>query len=160
MKASTVLEKKYGFCVSKAILLAAAARVMCIPSRLHFADVKNHLTSKRLYEIMQANIFVYHAYTEVYLEDKWVKVTPAFNSLLCKKSGVEPLEFDGRNDSIFQQFDLKGNKFMDYIKDRGSFADLPYEELVKAFNVHHPKVTEKNLSDIEGVFEKEVDRTI
>jgi transglutaminase-like putative cysteine protease len=159
MKASSTLERKYGFCVSKAILLSAAARVMGIPSRLHFADVKNHLTSRRLYELMQSNIFVYHAYTELYLEDKWVKATPAFNSSLCRISGVEPLEFDGRNDSVFQQFDIKGNKFMDYVKDRGSFADLPYEELVKAFNDYHPKSINKNLKDIEGDFEKEVERS-
>jgi transglutaminase-like putative cysteine protease len=156
MKASSTLERKYGFCVSKAVLLAAAARVMRIPSRLHFADVKNHLTSKRLYELMQSNIFVYHAYTELYLADKWVKATPAFNSSLCRISGVEPLEFDGKNDSIFQQFDLKGNKFMDYVKDRGNFSDLPYEEIAKAFNEYHPKSINKNLKDVEGDFEKEV----
>jgi transglutaminase-like putative cysteine protease len=159
LKASTTLEKKYGFCVSKAILLAAAARVAGIPSRLHFADVKNHLTSKRLYELMESNIFFYHAYTELYLDNKWVKATPAFNSLLCRISGVEPLEFDGRHDSIFQQFDIKGNKFMDYVNDRGSFTDLPYEEIIKVFNDHHPKAVERNLKDIEGDFEKEVIRT-
>ncbi|MBN2401914.1 MAG: transglutaminase domain-containing protein [Spirochaetes bacterium] len=160
LKASTTLEKKYGFCISKAVLLAATARVMHIPSRLHFADVKNHLTSRRLYEMMQSDIFVYHAYAELYLEDKWVKATPAFNRLLCRVSGVEPLEFDGRNDSIFQQFDLKGNKFMDYINDRGSFADVPYEELFNAFKIYHQKLIDKDLSEIEGVFEKEVDVSI
>jgi transglutaminase-like putative cysteine protease len=160
MNASTTLKNKYGFCVTKAILLAAAARVIGIPSRLHFADVKNHITSKRLYDMMQSNIFVYHAYTELYLEDKWVKATPAFNSLLCRISGVEPLEFDGRNDSIFQQFDKKGNKFMDYINDRGSFADLPYKELIEAFNEHHHKLIDNNLTNMEGDFEKEVETAI
>ena len=38
-----------GFCIGKSALLAAVARVIGIPARLGYADVRNHLTSKRLY---------------------------------------------------------------------------------------------------------------
>ncbi|MFH0977318.1 MAG: transglutaminase-like domain-containing protein [Spirochaetota bacterium] len=155
MKASTTLEKKYGFCITKAALLAATSRVMGIPSRLHFADVKNHFTSKRLLKMMQTDIFIYHAYTELYLDGKWVKATPAFNLLLCKISGVQPLEFDGRNDSIYQHFDRDGNKNMEYLKDRGTFADLPYTELTQAFNEYYQKLITSNPNIAKGDFESE-----
>ncbi len=159
LKASSTLKRKYGFCVSKAILLAAAARAAGIPSRLHFADVRNHLTSRRLIEVMESEVFFYHAYTELFIENKWVKATPAFTAKICRVSGVEPLEFDGKNDSIFQQFDIKGNRFMDYVNDHGSYADLPFEDLVKAFKDHHPRAVNGNLEDVEGNFEKEIIRT-
>ena len=48
MKASSVLKKGDGYCVAKAVLLAACARSQQIPARLGFADVQNHLnTGKR-----------------------------------------------------------------------------------------------------------------
>lgn len=155
MKASSIIERKRGFCVSKAVVLAACARAAGIPSRIHFADVKNHLTSRQLFEIMGTDLFVYHAYTELYLEEKWVKATPAFNSSLCEKVGVLPLKFDGRHDSLFQQFDMKGNKFMEYKKDRGAFDDLPYDELVKSFRDYYPNFMSMDLATLEGDFEKD-----
>jgi transglutaminase-like putative cysteine protease len=133
MKASSVLRRRAGFCIPKAVLLAAVARVEGIPSRLGFADVKNHLTTERLRKMMGTDIFAYHGYTELLIDGKWVKATPAFNLSLCKAKGVIPLEFDGVHDSMFQQFDIHGNRHMEYIKDRGQFADLPYEDIVKSF---------------------------
>ena len=49
---------------------------------------------------MGTDLFVFHGYTELYLDGKWVKATPAFNLSLCTKFRVKPLEFDGRADSI------------------------------------------------------------
>lgn len=133
MTASTTLENGDAFCIPKAILLAAVCRAQGIPARLAFADVRNHLTSDRLKENMNGSIvFVYHGQTEIYIDDKWVKCTPAFNLSLCEKIGIFPLEFDGREDSVFHPFDTSGNKHMEYINDHGSYADMPYEEFYNA----------------------------
>lgn len=138
LKASAVLAKGYGFCISKAILLAACARVESIPSRLGFADVKNHLSTERFRQLMQTDILKYHGYTELYLENRWIKTTPAFNLSLCERFEVNPLEFDGRNDSIFHEFDRKGNLHMEYVYDHGQFADLPYGQIVEGIKKHYP----------------------
>ena len=82
---------------------------------------------------VKTDIFYFHAYTELFLENKWVKATPAFDISICRAAGVNPLEFDGRNDSLFQQFDLKGNRYMEYINDRGQYADVPFDEMVAVF---------------------------
>lgn len=126
-RASSVLQKKEGFCVQKAILLAAAARGCQIPARLGFADVRNHLSSSRLREILQTDIFFFHGYVQLYIDGRWVKATPAFDANLCEKSGIYPLEFDGENDSIFHPFDREGKKHMEYIRDHGTFADFPFD---------------------------------
>lgn len=131
--ASGVLETQSGFCISKAALLAATARVVGVPARLGFADVKNHLTSSRLRAMMGTDEFVYHGYTELWLDSRWVKATPAFNASLCERIGTRALDFDGRNDSIFQPLDPSGRRFMEYLRDRGSFADVPVEAIRKAF---------------------------
>ena len=138
-QASAVLEANQGFCVGKAALLAACARAADIPARVGFADVKNHLTSPRLAETMGSDLFVYHGYTELHLEDRWVKATPAFNLSLCTRFRVRPLEFDGREDSIFHPFDEDNRRHMEYLRDRGVHADVPVEEIQRAFREAYPK---------------------
>ncbi len=156
MTASYTLHVKEGFCVQKAVLLAAAARASGIPSRLGFADVRNHLATKRLLELLGTDLFIYHGFTELFLEGKWVKATPAFNIALCEKFGVLPLDFDGRNDSIFQPYDRAGRKHMEYVNDRGWYADLPFDEMFAAFAALYPRWPE-GTNDREGDFYAEAE---
>jgi transglutaminase-like putative cysteine protease len=137
-RASVCLESGEGFCIGKAALLAACARAADIPSRVGFADVKNHLTTPRLAERMGSDLFIYHGFTVLWLEGKWVKATPAFNLDLCRKFRVKPLEFDGRTDSIFHPFDENERRHMEYVRDRGSFADVPVAEIQQAFREYYP----------------------
>lgn len=138
-RASAVLKAGEGFCVGKASLLAACARAAGIEARVGFADVKNHLTTPRLAETMGSDLFVYHGYTEMHIDGRWVKATPAFNLELCKRFRVKPLEFDGRGDSIFHPFDEDERRHMEYLRDRGVYADVPVDEIQRAFREAYPK---------------------
>ena len=138
-RASAVLEAGQGFCVGKASLLAACSRAAGIEARVGFADVKNHLTTPRLAETMGSDLFVYHGYTDLRIDGKWVKATPAFNLALCTRFRVKPLEFDGRADSIFHPFDEDDRRHMEYLRDRGVFADVPVDEIQRAFREAYPK---------------------
>ncbi|MEM7351023.1 MAG: transglutaminase-like domain-containing protein [Acidobacteriota bacterium] len=131
--ASHALDRRVGFCTTKAALLAATARAEGIPARLGFADVRNHLTSPRLHKIMGTDLFVFHGFTELYLGDRWIKATPAFNLSLCEKAGILPLEFDGENDSIYHPFDLEGRRHMEYVRYRGVYSDIPFTEMMQCF---------------------------
>jgi len=137
--ASAVLGAGQGFCIGKAALLTACARASGIAARVGFADVKNHLTSPRLAETMGSDLFVFHGYTELLLEGRWVKATPAFNLALCRRFRVKPLEFDGRCDSIFHPFDEDERRHMEYLRDRGSYADVPVAEIQQAFRDAYPR---------------------
>lgn len=137
MRASTTLNAGRGWCVAKAVLLAACCRSMDLPARLGFADVRNHLATRRLRELMKTDVFYWHGYTEIYIEDRWIKATPAFNRELCQRFNLKPLEFDGRSDAIFHPFDLSGNTHMEYIRYRGEFPDLPLAQIKETFNRHY-----------------------
>jgi transglutaminase-like putative cysteine protease len=139
-RASTCLERNVGWCVSKAALLAAGARASGIPARVGFADVKNHLTTPELTAKMGTDLFVYHGYTELFLDGRWVKATPAFNLSLCKRFRVKPLEFDGHEDSIFHPFDEDERRHMEYVHWRGEFADVPAEDIKRVFGETYPRV--------------------
>ena len=154
LKASHALQVRKGYCVSKAVLLAAASRAVGIPSRLGFADVRNHLTTARLRAIMGTDLFVYHGYAELFLNGRWVKATPAFNRSLCERFNVEPLAFDGVNDSVFQAYDVNGNKRLEYVRDHGAYADVPLSDIVESFKRHYPHLVENVLAN-EDDFENE-----
>jgi transglutaminase-like putative cysteine protease len=153
-QASAVVSAGRGFCIGKASVLAACARVIGVPARLGFADVRNHLTSPRLRELMQTDMFRWHGYTDLYLAGKWVKATPAFNASLCDRVGVRPLDFDGRADSLFHAFDRAGRRHMEYVLDRGRFADVPFEHITADFKVYYPHLMGAPQSD--GDFASEV----
>ena len=138
LKATTVLEEKRGWCVSKAILLAACCRALGIPARLGYADVLNHLSTEKLRQRMKTNVFYWHGYTALYLDDRWVKATPAFNIELCEKFGLKPLEFNGRDDSIYHAFDQAGNRHMEYLYDRGQILEPPIEAMRRTFDEYYP----------------------
>lgn len=140
MRASGVIARGYGFCVNKAILLAAVARAEGIPARLGLADVKNHLATERLRAQMGTDIFYYHGFTELLLDGKWVKATPAFNLALCEKFRVLPLDFDGESDSVFHPFDADNRRHMEYVAERGSYADMPFAEWRDAMLTHYPNL--------------------
>lgn len=147
-KASSILHRdvKAGHCIDKAILLCAAGRAVGIPSRLHFANVRNHIGTEKLEEYLGTNVLVFHGFLEFYLNEKWVKCTPAFNMQLCQKLNVAPLEFDGKNDSIFQEYDKEGGQFMEYLHDYGIFHDFPLDMFEMEIRKYYPKVFENNLT--------------
>ena len=140
LRASATLAAGGGYCVPKAGLLAACARAASIPARIGLADVKNHLASERLLALMQTDIFYYHGYTELWLDGRWVKATPAFNIELCERFGVKPLDFDGRADALMHEFDTAGRRHMQYLVDHGPRADLPLAELTAVYRKRYPRL--------------------
>ena len=153
-RATTVLRERAAYCIPKAVLLTAAARAVGIPSALGFADVKNHLTSEKLLKAMGTDLFIYHGYSMLKLDGNWVKATPAFNLSLCEKFGVKPLEFDGRSDALFHPYDAQNRRHMEYVNERGIFADMPFEEIVSQFRSLYGKFFQQDLSDSSN-FEEE-----
>jgi transglutaminase-like putative cysteine protease len=138
MKASSVLALGHGWCVTKAALLAAACRAAGLPARLGYADVRNHLSTERMRQTMQTDLFVWHGYTEVWLDERWIKATPAFNIELCQRFGLLPLDWDGRSDSLYHPFDAAGRRHMEYVNERGSFDDMPLADIVQTFREVYP----------------------
>ena len=139
-RASSVLAAGHGFCIGKSALLAAGARAIGVPARVGYADVRNHLTSRRLYELVKTDTFMWHSYTELYLSGCWVKATPAFDRALCERIGLRPLDFDGQADSLFQPFDQAGRRHMEYLRDRGTFADVPFDVIRADFIANYPSL--------------------
>ena len=158
LRASTTLKIGRGWCVAKAILLAACCRYHGIPARLGYADVRNHLSTARMREQMKTDVFYWHGYTSIFLDGKWLKATPAFNIELCEKFRLRPLDFDGLSDSIYHPFDLDGNRHMDYLGYRGEFADVPIDQIIETFRREY-RADDMVVESLKGAdFDRDVDR--
>ncbi len=131
-RASQILSRGAGYCVQKAVLLVALARAADIPARLRFSKIRNHLTPPELLEKRGTNVFAYHGLAELYLESSWIKATPTYDLDYCKKTGTTPVHFDGKKDALLPPRTLDGRPHIEYLKDRGFFHDLPFNELQKA----------------------------
>jgi transglutaminase-like putative cysteine protease len=138
MRASSVLAVGHGWCVTKAALLAAACRAAGIGARVGYADVRNHLSTERMRQVMKTDVFFWHGYTDVRVEGRWWKATPAFNIELTERFGLLPLDWDGASDSIYHPFDKSGQRHMEYLNQHGAFDDMPLERIVADFERHYP----------------------
>lgn len=138
-RASNIIENGRGFCIPKASLLCALGRACGIPSRVGFATVRNHLATRQLIEMLGTDLFSWHGFVEFYLQDRWIKATPTFNIELCRKFNVQPLEFNGREDSMFQEYSKDRKQFMEYVEFLGVFADIPVEAIVAGWKTTYGK---------------------
>lgn len=141
-RAGSILQREEGHCLEKAILLIAFLRGAGIPARLHLAKVKNHIAVERMIEKFGNDELTPHGFVELWLGDRWLQVVPAFNCELCERIGVQPLEFDGSADAMFQQYDRRGNRFMEYLEDYGAFDDVPLDFIFENMHENYPALKE------------------
>lgn len=153
ISASQTIERGTGYCIEKSLILAAVGRAIGVPSRLGFSIVRNHISTKKFTDMLRTDLFVFHGYNEFFLNNKWVKCTPAFNKSLCEKFNTQPLDFDGENDSIFQPYSPDGNKYMEYIHEYGTFDDFPYDLFYEELKKYYPHLFDGHKG--EAVFAKE-----
>lgn len=151
LKASNVLSKRRSWCVEKSTVLAALARKHNIPSRLGYAIVTNHIGVEKLTSYLKRDEIVFHGYVELFINEKWVKCTPAFDKRICKLTKVAPLDWDGETDSMFQAFEGK-SKFMEYIHFYGEFNDVPIELMNSEMKKYYPHLFEDKFNSKEFSF--------
>jgi transglutaminase-like putative cysteine protease len=142
LKSSTILEKRRAWCVEKSIVLATSLRALGISSSLGYGIVINHIGVDRLTRCLKRKEIVFHGYVSGYLDGKWVKTTPAFDINVCRLSGVEPLDWDGENDALFQAYQ-GDQKFMEFIHFYGDFDDVPVQLMNDEMERYYPHLFEE-----------------
>lgn len=140
LRASGVLRAGAGMCLHKSVLYAAALRAVGVPSRLVLTDVRNHLASQRLRELVGGDVFRFHCLVSVRLDGRWLRATPVFNRTLCRLYRIAPLDFDGHTDSVYHPYDREGRRHMEFLHSHGEFADLPYDLVSAGLRTAHPRL--------------------
>lgn len=140
-KASRTLANKEGYCVQKAVLLTALARAAGIPAGLGFARIRNHLLPKKTLQMLGSNILAFHGYSELFINGRWVKATPAWNIELNQKLGSYTKDFDGETDVMLPSHNLDGKAHIEYLTDLGYGHDVPLNQLWESLREAYGKVT-------------------
>lgn len=140
LRASAIIGRGQGFCVHKSIVYAAVCRAAGVPSRIVLTDVRNHLASERLRELVGGDVFRFHALNSVHLAQRWVRATPVFNKMLCRLYKMDALEFDGSTDSMYHPYDRQGRQHMEFLHEYGEFDDFPYDLVVEGIRCAHPRL--------------------
>jgi len=149
--ASEIVLKKRAWCVEKSLVLIACLRAVEIPAKFGFAIVVNHLGIEKLETYLQRKEIVFHGFVSVFLDNRWVICTPAFDQKVCRFAGVEPLKWNGENDSLFQEF-TKDKKHMEYVKYYGFFDEIPFELMHAEMKKYYPHLFEGNWNSKEFSF--------
>ena len=136
--AENLIEREKGHCLDKSVILISILKAFDIEARIGLAKVKNHIAAESVIKFMGTDELVPHGYVEIFLDGNWIKATPAFNKSLCDKLGVDVLEFNGEDDSIFQSFGKNGDQFMEYIEDYGTYEELPLDFIEELLLNHYP----------------------
>lgn len=137
LRASAILTKGSGLCIHKSVVYATVLRRIGVPSRLWLTDVRNHLCSDRLAEIMGGRVFHYHCLVSLRLDGRWIRATPVFNERLCRLYRMAPLDFDGVNDCVHHPYDESGRQHMEVLRDHGEFDDLPHAMILEGLHRTH-----------------------
>lgn len=140
-KASRTLANKEGYCVQKAVLLTALARANGIPAGLGFARIRNNLMAEKALQMLGSNIMPFHGYSELFINNRWVKATPAWNIELNHKFRSYSIEFDGVNDVMLPARSLDGKVHVEYLADLGHEDDVPLERLWEALRQAYGKIS-------------------
>jgi hypothetical protein len=101
LNASEVVLESSGFCLHKSILFVAGCRKLGVPAVLCSDVVTNHVADAAMLELVGGEEFL-HWYARIYLNGRWIKAAPIFNSLLCMIYGIDVLRFNPVGDAIEQ----------------------------------------------------------
>lgn len=130
LKASNTLAGGEGFCIQKAVLVAALSRAAKIPARIRFAVLKNHLLPEKLSVILKGNDLPDHGFAEIYIDGIWVKANASFDLGTCRDL-IIPVEFDGKNDALFHPRTRDGRQHIEYVLFRNCYDDVPVEKIIE-----------------------------
>ena len=92
-------------------------------------------------------------YSELWINNRWKKLTPSLDKATCIKAGFLPLV--SYEKGVFPIKDENGGLFVEYLKDRETHADLPLEEIEKVFENKYGKIFSGGM-DIKPIKDKRI----
>lgn len=137
LRASEVIKESAGFCLHKSILFVAGCRHLGVPAVLCSDVVTNHVADAAMIHLVGGEEFL-HWYARIYLNGRWIKAAPIFNSLLCLLYGVDVLRFDPSGDAIEQR--NSDSTRMIYRGEQECHPDPDMGELLALIASKHPRM--------------------
>lgn len=132
-RASRVLADGTGFCVQKASLLGALLRAVRIPAALVLCDLKDHTLPTRIVDAMGTDTMFHHGLNAIYLNGSWRLADASLSPDVVARKRYRRVDFDGERDALFPTTTLDGAAHAEVIRFHGMYADLPFDQMMRAF---------------------------
>jgi len=125
-RASATLARGDGFCQQKALLLAALARAVGIPSQIGFQHLKDYkLLETRYVSVLPDGVIPFHGLNALYLNGRWIWADATLDAGLSERRGYRLVEFRADEDMLLPATDLAGRPHFDFLAEFGPYPDLP-----------------------------------
>ncbi|WP_085369492.1 transglutaminase family protein [Leifsonia sp. NCR5] len=137
LSASEVVREGAGFCLHKSILFVAGCRRLGVPAVLCSDVVVNHVADAAMLTLVGGDAFL-HWYAQIYLNGRWIKAAPIFNTLLCALSGIDVLRFNPHADAIEQR--NSATTKMLFSGDQRTHSNPDMHDLLTLIRNKHPRM--------------------
>ena len=124
-RASATLERGWGFCQQKAVLLTAMARAAGVPAALSYQSVIEHRLPDRFEVYLPDKRMRPHGLSAVRIGDRWQRLDPSLHREMCDRRGLHVVEWKPGTDALLPRFDRAGQPHCTIEEDLGSYVDLP-----------------------------------
>jgi transglutaminase-like putative cysteine protease len=132
-RASYVLNQGQGFCVQKAVLLAALLRACGIPSAIVLSELRDHTMPRRISQAMGTDIMHGHGLTAVFLGGVWHLIDASHHAAFAQRKAYQTVTWDGLGDALIAATTLDGRRHAEFVGVQGVYLDLPYDSLLRSF---------------------------
>lgn len=131
--ASHVLAAGRGFCVQKAVLLAALGRASGIPTAVVLSDMRDHSLPRWVADALTTDIMHHHGLNAFFLGGRWLKADASLSPDVTTRKGYRDVGFDGETDALLAPTTLAGAQHAAYLAFHGLYDDLPFDQMLAAF---------------------------
>jgi transglutaminase-like putative cysteine protease len=131
--ASRILEANQGFCVQKAVLLAALGRAAEIPTAIVLCDMRDHALPEKVIRAIGTNVMYHHGLNAFHIDGAWLTVDASLDPKFLDKKRYPHTAFHGTADALLAATTTDGARAAEYVTFHGRYADLPFEQTTAAF---------------------------
>jgi transglutaminase-like putative cysteine protease len=131
--ASHILAEGRGFCVQKAIVACALGRAAGLPSAIVLCDMRDHTLSPRVLAALGTDVMFHHGIHAFFVGDRWWRVDASLSPDFLARKRVALVPFDVASDALLPATTTSGAPHVEYVAFHGTYADLPFEQMIGAF---------------------------
>lgn len=123
--ASSTIDRGYGFCQQKAVLLAALLRAADVPSGIGVEVLFDHKIPPHFAEYMGGRHIPLHGYTLAFVEGRWQRIDATLDFALCERKRYRVVQYAPGADRQLPATDLDGKPHVEHLAVVGEWSDLP-----------------------------------
>src|SRR5205085_573567 len=114
-RASAVLSARAGFCVQKAVLLAALSRAAQVPCAIVLSDLRDRTLPKDIVAAMGTDVMHDHGLNAFHLEGAWRLADASLSPDIVQRKRYRPVDFDGVAHALLAPTTLDGSPHAEYL---------------------------------------------